>query len=66
MMESILKAIISIVQNICLASSGQLLHGHPLVLREFLQKALPDDLTLGEMYFHSSREAVTSTLNKTP
>ena len=60
MMESILKRMNSVSSaNYLLTSYCQPLHGLPLVLWEFLQKAQPDDFTLSVMHFHSSREATS-------
>ena len=66
MMESILKTInVSIVQTLCLTSSSRLQHGHPLVIWEFLQKELSDDLALSVIHFHSSRKQLPNSPIKT-
>ena len=48
------------VQTIIWTSSCQLLHGLLLVLWYFLQKALPDDVTLNILLFSSSRKHPTN------
>ena len=65
MMESKLKTLYWVNNtNYPLPSSCQLLHGLPIVLRKFLQKALPDDLTFNVVSFHLQGKQLPSTLNK--